>query len=589
MGGGGAGLTDAARRRRVEQLGGVGLRAVSGRSEADLRAGRVVIDHRLLPVAVPYLVVDLDRLSDRERRGVTDALALRVANSDRELHRELAPEPLLERVVFDIAEQFRCESLASDGLAGVGPNLSAAFDRWVDQAVAEHIADTGVGLLVFTVTHMMRYRLLGRPSSEAVDEVIETTRGNLARLVGHALRELSVNADDQRAFAEPAREIARLVAEMAADGDESDAAADDDGAEEVTRHRLLLPIDWDGIDQVLAEAAGGGDATVEPVGDYQVFTTAYDRVRSGSDLYRPEVLRTLRTELDRSAAAQAVSVPRLAQRLQRLFASYRVDGWSGGQEHGELDPARLSRIVVDPPDPEIRRVPMSRPAGDAAVTMLIDTSGSMKLQRYEAAAVMVDTLTRALEMAGVTVEVLGFTTGAWNGGRARKDWLAAGSPPRPGRLAELEHLVYKPAEVSWRQARASMAAMLRTDHYREGLDGEALTWAAGRLAERPEPRRYLVLLSDGWPMEAATANANRSGYLADHLHAVVDRIERGRGRGRFGDDGIGGIQLGAVCLEQSLAATFDRSVIVNLDEAVTLRTYDIFDELFGAGVRSQRP
>ncbi len=561
------GLSDAARRRRTEQLGGAGLRALARRPGAELRGGRVEIDREPLGIVVPYLTVELDGLDDRQRRGVTDALGLRVRHSDRTLHRALAPEPLLERVVFDIAEQFRCESLAEPELRGVGHNIAAAFDRWSDTAAGERIAETGVGLLVFTITHMLRYRLLRRASSEAVDDLIETTRGNLARLVGHALRELPPTAGSQRAFAEPAREIARLVAELAADGDESG----DEAPEVVERNRLLAAIDWDDLDDRLGEAeveAAGPPA----LGDYHVYTTAYDRAATGASLYRTESLRRLRTELDRAAAAQTVSVARLAQRLQHLFAAPRTDGWSGGHEYGELDPARLARLVASPTDPEIRRIPTDRPASDAAVTFLVDTSGSMKLQRYEAAAVLLDTLARALEMAGVTVEVLGFTTGAWNGGRARSAWLAAGSPADPGRLAEVLHLVYKHGDQTWRQARPSLAAMLRVDHYREGLDGEAIAWAAARLAERPEPRRHLVLVSDGWPMEAATANANRDGYLEDHLRSVVDRLE--------GPGGVPGLRLGAVCLDHSLADVFARSVTLDLDGPLTLRSYDVLHRLF---------
>ena len=55
----------------------------------------------------------------------------------------------------------------------------------------------------------------------------------------------------------------------------------------------------------------------------------------------------------------------------------------------------------------------------------------------EPVAVLVDVFARALELAGVGCEVLGFTTASWNGGRARRDWVRAGRPPNPGRLNEL--------------------------------------------------------------------------------------------------------------------------------------------------------
>ncbi len=58
-------------------------------------------------------------------------------------------------------------------------------------------------------------------------------------------------------------------------------------------------------------------------------------------------------------------------------------------------------------------------------------------QHIDAVAVLLDVFARALDQAGVTNEVLGFTTGAWNGGRAQRDWVtgrpaAASGPPERG-------------------------------------------------------------------------------------------------------------------------------------------------------------
>ncbi|MDI9682916.1 cobaltochelatase CobT-related protein, partial [Burkholderia cenocepacia] len=84
----------------------------------------------------------------------------------------------------------------------------------------------------------------------------------------------------------------------------------------------------------------------------------------------------------------------------------------------------------------------------------------------------------------LATEVLGFTTLAWNGGRARLDWLARGKPRHPGRLNETGHLVFKDADTRWRHARAGIAALFKADLFREGIDGEAVDWACARLAAR---------------------------------------------------------------------------------------------------------
>lgn len=572
--------------RRDHRLASAGLRAVAGQPRAEIRQHLVEVADaagRARPtiVVVPWLSLDLPPGPDgvtptRRRRGVTDALGLRVRHSDPDLHWRLSPEAPLERIVFDIAEQFRCEALADPAWRGVRANTRAAFDQWSEEARAARIDETGVGLLVYTITHMLRYRLLRIASSEAVDDVIETTRGNLARLVGHALRALPTAADDQEAFAEPAREIARLLSEMAGDATELDGPS----PAALFDQRLLVPEAWERLEAELAaeEADGpGGDSGPDDDPDlgYRVWTRANDIEVHGGDLYPPAVLRDLRRQLDAGVRAQAISIARLAQRLQRLFPSWRDDGWRGGQTDGPLDPARLAHIVVDPLDPEVRRLPHARPTGDAAVTFLIDTSGSMKLQRYETVAVVVDTLARALELAGATCEVLGFTTATWTGGRSAADWRRAGRPAEPGRLADLQHIVYKPADTPWRQARLSLAAMARTDHYREGVDGEAVLWAWRRLAARPERRRLLVVISDGHPSEAATANANGDLYLDDHLRRVAGHLERGWGRHPAG------VRLGAVSLDGDLSATYTSSLTVDLDATITIGTYGLLEDLFG--------
>jgi len=171
------------------------------------------------------------------------------------------------------------------------------------------------------------------------------------------------------------------------------------------------------------------------------------------------------------------------------------------------------------------------------LAFLIDCSGSMR-EHAGVIAALVDTTARALESVDVPCEILGFTTGAWHGGRAMRDWQRAGRPPRAGRLNERCHLVFKSADTRWRRARPGVAALLEGTLFREGLDGEAVDWACARLLARPERRRVLVVISDGCPMDGATALANDAHYLEAHLREVVARREL-QGRVRIGALGVG--------------------------------------------------
>jgi cobaltochelatase CobT len=325
----------------------------------------------------------------------------------------------------------------------------------------------------------------------------------------------------------------------------------------------------------MSEGAGNGDM-LGAFGDYSVFATGFDRVTPGAELAPLERRRSLRAELDQLAAAQAVSAPGLARRLLTLFGTPAEDDWSFGVDHGTLDGRRLAQLVANPSQREVFRRRRLQRLADTAVTFLVDNSGSMKRQRYEAISVLVDTFSRALDLAGITNEVIGFTTGAWSGGRPLAEWTAAGSPAEPGRLNEVQYVVYKDADTSWRRARSSLSAMLSTHHFRESVDGEAVAWAHDRLVVRPERRRALVVVSDGAPNDSATSSANREGFLEDHLHAVTAAIEA---RQRSGAPGA--VELAAIGVDLDVSAVYRRSVDLDLSGTLGLPHYRALETLFG--------
>lgn len=554
--------------RSEERLAAASLRAVAHEPSAELRGHRLELGNQPVGIVVPYLSLEFEQ-NDPRHRGVVDALALRLRFSDRAVHLELSPSAPVERIVFDICEQFRCEALADPALAGVQENISQAFERWSDHALGNGIGETGTGLLVFTITHMLRGRLLRKLSKENVDDLIEGTRANLGRLVGHALAGLPGRVGNQRSFAEPANEIARLIGEMIQDatlgGRQSETA--------VVRNRLLVPIGWETLEEELAGAAADQPVS-EPASVYRIYTASHDIERRGEDLYRPFVLRRLRQNLDRACAGQAVSPGRLAQRLGPLFLRRIDGGLIGGHDHGTIDRARLAQVVANPLNPYVHALPVPQRATDAAVTFLVDTTGSMKVQHYESVAVLCDTFVRALEMLDVPTEVLGFSTASWAGGESLRRWEADGSPANPGRIADTMHIVYKSFDQTWRQSRHGLAAMLRVDHYREGVDGEALEWAAQRLDRLESSNKHLVLISDGYPMEATTTTHNGDEYLLDHLRFVIDKVAR-----------TTDIALGAVSVDHSTDQFIVNSTTADLSGTLTLSTYDILHQLFANGVR----
>jgi len=159
------------------------------------------------------------------------------------------------------------------------------------------------------------------------------------------------------------------------------------------------------------------------------------------------------------------------------------------------------------------------------VSMLIDSSGSMRGRSITIAAMCADILGRTLERCSVRVEILGFTTRAWRGGQSRENWIAAGKPSNPGRLNDLRHIIYKSADDPWQRTRRNLGLMMREELLKENIDGEALIWAHNRIVVRHEQRKVLMVISDGLPVDNSTLLVNPSNYLEQHLKYAIESIE----------------------------------------------------------------
>jgi cobaltochelatase CobT len=174
----------------------------------------------------------------------------------------------------------------------------------------------------------------------------------------------------------------------------------------------------------------------------------------------------------------------------------------------------------------IRRRLQPAQLADTTVTILVDQSGSMRGQSMLLAAASCDIAEDYLAHLGIRVEILGFTTVRWRGGKSRARWLRQGEPPQPGRLSDLLHIIYRRAEDTRPpKGGPNFKPMLRPDLPKENVDGEALLWAVSRLRSRRESRKLLVVLSDGAPVDDSTLMANDLGYLDRHLRAVIQAIE----------------------------------------------------------------
>ena len=207
-----------------------------------------------------------------------------------------------------------------------------------------------------------------------------------------------------------------------------------------------------------------------------------------------------------------------------------------------------------------------------AITLLLDQSGSMRGRPMALAAAAIAQSVRRLRTAGCRVEVLGFTTASWRGGRPRRRWKWLLRPRQPGRLCELLHIVYRDGDdESSEISGAAIRAMLRPDLPKENIDGEAVAWAATRLLARPEPDRTLVILSDASPVDDSTQQANGPLYLDSHLQSVLESVRR-----------AGQIQIGAVGIGYDVSGWYPESISVQAADDLGLGLDAFIDRLLKA-------
>ena len=515
------------RAQEIRELCATSLRALGADPRLELLGSRPYRGTDVLPFNAPHLYPPAAGAGFESFRGAADGMALRVLHSDTAAHLALLPHSPSARLVFEVLEQFRCESLAT--LPGVIENLRARHVAWSKEYIASGLTETSLGMLLYTIFQVTRSRISSEPVVHESEDMIEATRANLSSTLGPLLPGLRRHKHSQAEFAQHALLVAELVAE-AVSTLESRAPARKgakDKQAKAPEFSLLVDVEHDAAAIGTSGSATSGALDSSPEG-YTVFTRAYDKISPATTLVREDLLRGYRERIAARVHTEAVNVQLLAKSLQSLLCVPERSDYDSGMEEGLLDGTRLGQLVASPTERRLFKTERFEPSAAATLTFLVDCSGSMK-EHAEGLAAFLDVLARALERIEVPCEVLGYTTGAWNGGQALKDWRRAGTPPNPGRLNELSHVVFKDAATSWRTGRVGLAAMLKSTLYREGIDGEAVRWALGRLGQRDEERKILVVISDGSPADGATGNANDENYLQHDLANVLREAEAAGG------------------------------------------------------------
>jgi cobaltochelatase CobT len=545
-------------------------------------------------------------------RGHADSIALRLACHDPVLHRRLQPAGQQARAVFEAVEQARVEAIGARRMDGVAQNLTAMLDERFHRGKFDEITDRADAPIEDALALMVRERLTGLPPPPAAKRLVDLWRPLIEDRAGSDLDRLENLVEDQRQFSDAIHDLLDAL-EMGEDRSHDSEDEEDEGEEDRRKQesgedgeaadsdemqRMSMEdtqVSSEDMPDAAAEAAEAptadmaddtdmGDAETpgepqrprhfgnEPRGpDYRAFTAKFDETVAAEDLCETEELDRLRGYLDKQLSHLQGVVARLANRLQRRLMAQQNRSWEFDLEEGLLDPARLSRVIIDPLHALSFKAEKDMQFRDTVVTLLLDNSGSMRGRPITVAATCADILARTLERCGVKVEILGFTTRAWKGGQSREHWLTAGKPANPGRLNDLRHIIYKSADAPWRRARKNLGLMMREGLLKENIDGEALDWAHKRLLARTEQRKILMMISDGAPVDDSTLSVNPGNYLERHLRWIIEEIET-----------RSPVELIAIGIGHDVTRYYRRAVtIVDAEElggAMTEKLAELFEE-----------
>ena len=560
-------------------------------------------------------------------RGQSDHFAYRLRHHNAAKHAQNRPgnEKANPALYFDLLEKLRTDAIGSRELKGVAQNISYVFhDRMrqhIDSLQRQEADGEKKRMAAFELLAHQALsgqelkddlKAFAQPYQEWFDETfapyhdrfVESLKNQDAfdrtslDFLADIFPELTPKPDESEPSDEPQEDEDENI-DVPADNDSSDNNEDDDQQQskdsssterrEIDAQQSEKEGGTSDDDQLSEDhfharessgESGGGGYRPKPLeedplfNDYKIYTKEYDETVTATELCDPLELRQLRKNLIEITKDFREQVRYVGRKLKNFLLSQQMTSWDFDQEEGLLDTARLSRVVTNPTSPLSFKRENYQDYMDTVVTILVDNSGSMRGRPIATAATCTDILAEALEQCGIKTEILGYTTKGWKGGRTRDQWIYDGKPSNPGRLNDLRHIVYKPANRPLRSCRDNFGLMLKEGLLKENIDGEALIWGYKRLLKRPEHRKILIVISDGAPVDDATSSANSGRYLEKHLKHVIKSIE-----------GEGRVELSAIGIGHNVGQYYQNSVTISDVENLAKTLADRLLLLFASGTK----
>ena len=490
-----------------------------------------------------------------EARANADSEALRIRHSDEAIFKKNEPKGTVSKSLYKIAEKIRYEKIGSDQYIGIENNLNNFYQKKImdsDVHSQNFIADAFEAYL--------RKNMMNLEIQESKKEDFKQWDDLFEKNISNKIKDLNLSLHDQTEYTSLMSSILQDLQieneknepenienennEENSDNSQNQEQSLEEEQNEQSKNQefdmenIVPEIEFDpSLSEQETMLEESDDENIpqgqrQPLKDgdprkYSVFTNQFDKIIDAKELVTEDEIKKLRNNLDLQLSSLQNFISRLANKLQRKLLAKQNRSWSFDLEEGILDASKLPRVIMDPFNSLSYKKEKDIEFKDTVVTLLIDNSGSMRGRPISIAAICADILSRTLERCSVKVEVLGFTTLNWKGGKSRELWMK-NKKTHPGRLNDLCHIIYKSADTPWRRAKNNLGLMLKEGILKENIDGEAILWAFNRLKKRKEERKIIMVISDGAPVDDSTLSVNSGNYLEQHLKKVVRWVEESK-------------------------------------------------------------
>jgi cobalamin biosynthesis protein CobT len=242
--------------------------------------------------------------------------------------------------------------------------------------------------------------------------------------------------------------------------------------------------------------------------DYSQFIVVDYPRRKGDDKYfetsgsRKNFLK----DYELRVTPNLVSQENFAQQVRRLIQIRAKSQTQYGVKKGKLDQSRLSRICFNAPgfNERVFKNKIENKTLDAAITVLVDMSGSMGGDKAFYALASTLLVNEVCSTLNIPLEILGFT-----------DAPVSFSEPKPLMFIYKGFNDLRVNEDSLKDYFATSSNFMIGNP-----DGENILWAYDRLNKRKEKKKLMIVMSDGSP-----AASKSSTGLEEFTEKVIKEIE----------------------------------------------------------------